>query len=297
MELYSRIIGSGPPVLILHGLFGMSDNWLTIGRDLADLGLSSHLLDLRNHGRSPHAPTHRYPDMVDDLLEYLDRQALGRVDIIGHSMGGKLAMIFGLLEPDRINRLAIVDIAPSDYRSSDNTYHHTRILDSLLAVDLQAHQSRGTIRRELSARLDDNALASFLSKNIYRDRLSGRFAWKINLPVLRKFAEHIQIGLEELELYAPCQSPVLFIRGKRSTFYLPDHEPDRRTFFPNSAVITIDDAGHWVHSEQPDRFFDISAEFLVSGRMPTEAYPESSSVVPNRPRKRRDRSDTPLPGA
>ncbi len=275
MELYSRIIGGGPPVLILHGLFGMSDNWLTIGNNLADRGLSMHLLDLRNHGRSPHVSTHRYPDMVDDLLGYLDRQALDHVDIIGHSMGGKLAMIFGLLEPERINRLVIVDIAPSDYRSSDYTYYHTHIVDSLLGVDLHAHQSRGTIRKELSARLGDNALASFLTKNIYRDRTSSRFAWKLNLPVLRKFAEHIQIGLEELELYAPCQSPVLFIRGKRSTFYLPDHEPDRRTFFPNSAVITIDDAGHWVHSEQPDRFLDISAEFLISGKMPADTAPES----------------------
>lgn len=274
MELYSRIIGGGPPVLILHGLFGMSDNWLTIGNNLADRGLSMHLLDLRNHGRSPHVSTHRYPDMVDDLLGYLDRQALDHVDIIGHSMGGKLAMIFGLLEPERINRLVIVDIAPSDYRSSDYTYYHTHIVDSLLGVDLHAHQSRGTIRKELSARLGDNALASFLTKNIYRDRTSSRFAWKLNLPVLRKFAEHIQIGLEELELYAPCQSPVLFIRGKRSTFYLPDHEPDRRTFFPNSAVITIDDAGHWVHSEQPDRFLDISAQFLIFGQMPAETYSE-----------------------
>ena len=274
MELYSRIIGDGPPALILHGLFGMSDNWLTIGRSLADRGLSTHLLDLRNHGSSPHAPTHRYPDMVDDLLGYLDRQALDRVDIIGHSMGGKLAMIFGLLEPERVNRLVIVDIAPSDYRSSNNNYFHTHIVYSLLGVDLHAHQSRGTIRKELSARLKDNALALFLTKNIYRDRTSGRFAWKINLPVLKKFAEHIQIGLEELELYAPCLSPVLFIRGKKSTFYLPDHEPDRRTFFPNSAVITIDDAGHWVHSEQPDRFLDISAQFLIFGQMPTETYSE-----------------------
>lgn len=274
MKLYSRIIGSGPPVLILHGLFGMSDNWLTIGRSLSELGWCAHLLDLRNHGKSPHAPTHRYPDMCDDLLTYLGRQGLDRVDIIGHSMGGKLAMIFGLLEPEKINRLIIVDMAPSDYRSPDNTYHRY-LLDTLLAVDLHSHQSRGTIRTELSERLNDDALASFLTKNIYRDRASGRFVWKINLPVLRKFMEHIQIGLEELELYAPCRSPTLFIKGNRSTFYLPKHEPDRRNFFPNSATIGIDDAGHWVHSEQPDRFLGIAAEFLVSGRLPAETNHES----------------------
>lgn len=269
VKLYARIIGSGPPVLILHGLFGMSDNWLTIGRNLSNRGFCAHLLDLRNHGRSPHAPTHRYPDMCEDLLAYLERQELECVDIIGHSMGGKLAMIFGLLEPEKTNRLIIVDMAPSDYRTPENTYH-AKLLDTLLATDLHSHRSRGSIRAELSARLNDNALASFLAKNVYRDRISGLFAWKINLPVLKKFIEHIQIGLDELEIYAPCRSRTLFIKGKRSTFYLPKHESDRLNFFPNSVVITIDDAGHWVHSEQPDRFLDITAAFLISGEVPIE---------------------------
>ncbi|MBE0585869.1 MAG: hypothetical protein IH612_19170, partial [Desulfofustis sp.] len=156
---------------------------------------------------------------------------------------------------------------PSDYRSPDNTYH-TRLLDTLLAMDLDDYQNRGSIRAALAARLNDDALALFLTKNVYRDRASRQFAWRINLPVLRKFMDHIQIGLEELDLYAPCRSQALFIKGNESTFYLSDHEPDRLNFFPHSAVVGIDDAGHWVHSEQPDRFLEATVDFLISGRLP-----------------------------
>ncbi|MBT8359538.1 MAG: alpha/beta fold hydrolase [Deltaproteobacteria bacterium] len=261
MQLYSRIIGSGPPILILHGVFGMSDNWVTIGSALAEQGFSVHLLDLRNHGRSPHAETHRYPDMCDDLNHYLEQKKLGIVDIIGHSMGGKLAMMFGLLDPEKIRKLVIVDIAPSDYRDLDNSFH-ANIITTLLQIDLAAHDGRGSIKEELAAKLNDQSLATFLTKNIGRDERSEKFIWKLNLPVLQKFLQHLHIGLEELEIYAPCPVPTLFIKGNDSSYYLPEHEPDRRNFFPDSEVVGIASAGHWLHSEYPEKFLEIVVPFF-----------------------------------
>ncbi len=262
MQLFSRIIGSGPPVLILHGLFGMSDNWVSIANELAAKGFRVHLLDLRNHGRSPHSVTHRYPDMCDDLLLYLEQQGLESVDIIGHSMGGKVAMIFGLLDPEKVNRLVIVDIAPSDYRDPENVFH-ANIIDALQQIDMTAHDGRGTIREELTQRLGDHDLAMFLAKNIDRDEHSRKFKWKPNLPVLQKYLQHIDIGLEELELYAPCPVNTLFIKGNESAYFLPEHEPDRLNFFPESKVVGIDDAGHWVHSVQPEKFLEAVVHFLL----------------------------------
>ena len=261
MQLYSRIIGEGKPLVILHGLFGMSDNWISIGNGLAEHGFCVHLVDLRNHGKSPHADSHRYPDMCEDLLKYFDQHTLDKASIIGHSMGGKLAMVFGLLEPERISRLVIVDIAPSDYGSSENNYHR-KIIHTLHQIDLPSHKSRGSIRKELAKGLGDQPLAMFLVKSITKDNESKTFRWKFNLTVLEKFLQHIYIGLEELSIYAPCPVKTLFITGNNSSYYLDEHEADRHFFFPESNVVGIDNAGHWLHSDQPEQFIETVVRFL-----------------------------------
>jgi pimeloyl-ACP methyl ester carboxylesterase len=261
MKLYSRILGEGEPILILHGLFGMSDNWLTIGRMLAQTGYAVHLLDLRNHGRSPHADTHRYPDMCDDLLEYIDNENLKSVHLIGHSMGGKLSMIFTLLHPELVRKLVVVDIAPSDYRKPENTFH-SDLIKILSGIDFAQHDRRGSVREELENKLKNRALAMFLAKNIYSTKNRTNFSWKFNLPVLQKFLQHLYIGLEELELHAPCHVPTLFVKGNNSDYYLPANDEDRQFFFPDSKVVGIDEAGHWVHSEQPEKFVKAVSEFL-----------------------------------
>jgi pimeloyl-ACP methyl ester carboxylesterase len=266
MKLFARTFGNGPAVLILHGLFGMSDNWLTIGRALAEKGYSIHLPDLRNHGRSPHAESHRYPDMCDDLLAYLEEQELDTVRIIGHSMGGKLGMILALLHPERVRQLVVVDIAPADYRSPEKSYH-TNLIDTLQRIDLFAHRERGAIREELEARLHDRRLAAFLTKSIDRAGRSAGVRWKFNLPVLKKYIQHLQIGLDELEIHAPCPVPTLFVKGNASDYYLPKHDHDRLMFFPNSEVAGIDKAGHWVHSEQPERFLEIVGQFFAENQL------------------------------
>ncbi len=262
MQLYSRILGEGSPVLILHGLFGMSDNWLTIARALAGSGFCVHLPDLRNHGRSPHANTHRYTDMCDDLVEYLDHNSLDAISIIGHSMGGKLAMVFALLYPERVDKLVVVDIAPSAY--GESTYL-AKIIDTLMEIDLASCPDRRTINKELKARLQDPRLALFLAKDIVRSGKEKCFTWRLNLPVLKKYLHHLQIGLNELTIHAPCPVPTCFIKGNDSPYYRPENEADRLFFFPNSEVVGIAAAGHWVHSDQPLKFQEIVLSFFQAG--------------------------------
>ena len=260
MQLHSRIFGNGTPLVILHGLFGMSDNWLTVGRQLAALNFRVHIPDLRNHGRSPHSDSHRYTDMVDDLIDYLDSHRLDTVNLIGHSMGGKVAMITTLLHPERIRRLVVVDIAPVDYRQPDNTFHQ-ELIATLQAVVIARFRERGEIRAELEAKLLDHRLAGFLAKNITRDH-QGHFSWRFNLEVLERYLQHLYIGLEELSIHAPSPVPALFITGGDSPYYLPSYDQERRFFFPDSTLRTIADAGHWVHSEQPERFLHELLSFL-----------------------------------
>jgi len=262
MRLYSRILGSGRPLLILHGLLGMSDNWMGIARALAQNGMAVHLLDLRNHGRSPHADSHRYTDMADDLVEYLEEHGLEQVDIVGHSMGGKLAMVFTLLNPEKVRRLAVVDIAPVDYRKSGNSFHE-QLLATLLAIDLSRHSSLGSILGELETRLGDPQLAMFLAKNIEKNAASGSYGWRCNLLVLQRFLRHLMVGLEDLEAHAPCPVPTLLLKGNQSSYVLPEHLAELRRFFPNSRILGIDGAGHWLHSEQPQAVIEAMHDFLA----------------------------------
>lgn len=237
----------------------MSDNWLTIARALAAHGFCVHMPDLRNHGRSPHALTHRYTDMCDDLVEYLDLNALDAVHLIGHSMGGKLAMIFALLHPEKLDTLVVVDIAPSAY--ADSSYH-SEIIDTLINIDLNSHRESRTIRKELTTRFKDPRLAMFLTKNFIWDNKDKCFKWRLNLPVLKKYLHHLQIGLEELTTQAPCPVRTCFIKGNDSPYYQPEHEADRLFFFPNSEVVGVAAAGHWIHSDQPLRLQEIVLSFF-----------------------------------
>lgn len=261
MKLFSRKLGTGPPVVILHGLFGMSDNWLTIGKAIADKGYSVHIPDLRNHGKSPHTESHRYPEICHDIYLYAQQEHLDSFHLIGHSMGGKAAMMFALLYPEYLDKLVVVDISPSDYRHPDNTFH-SELIDILGGIDLTLHRNRSTIRKELEDKTADHALSMFLVKNIERTEPGTSFTWKLNLPVLKKFIQHLQIGFEELDLYAPSAVQTLFLKGNDSNYYLSRNDPDRVYFFPESTVIGIDNAGHWLHSEKPEVFLSHVFDFF-----------------------------------
>lgn len=262
MKLFSRKIGSGHPVVVLHGLFGMSDNWMSIAKELARHGFGVHLLDLRNHGRSPHTSSHTYKEMCDDILEYFNTENLFQASLIGHSMGGKLAMYFGLLYPEKLSDLTVIDIAPSDY-SKHNPGYHTNIIHNLMAVDLAGHESRRTILEEIRHRLNDYRLAMFLGKSI-RVTEENTFVWKLNLPVLLKSLPDISCGFDELKSCGPSAVRTLFVRGEKSDYIQARHEADRIIYFPESLVVSVAGAGHWVHIEQPERLVGALIKFVKS---------------------------------
>ena len=246
----------GPALVLLHGLFGTLDNWQTLARRwAAEAGLRVISADLRNHGRSFHAPAHTYELLARDVRELFDHLRLpADTTLLGHSMGGKAAMRFALDYPDRLGRLIVVDMAP---RESDMA-HQDDIVAGLRAVDFTRCQSRQGADDALARHISSFGVRQFLLKNLYRTE-DNSFAWRINLPVLT--AEMAAIGAE-ITAAAPFLKPALFIRGGKSDYIGPD---DKLTgipaLFPNSEVATVVDAGHWVHAEKPDEVFGLVQAF------------------------------------
>ena len=252
MELFYREFGQGSPVIILHGLFGFSDNWQTIAKGLAD----THLVvtpDLRNHGRSPHVPTISYPEMAEDLKTFMESHWMFKAAVVGHSMGGKVAMQLALSHPDMVERLVVVDIAPD--RAEDN---HSYIFDALLGMDLSKMKTRQEAEAYLSERISEVGTRQFLLKNITRED-DGTFTWKMNLPVLWAHFDDI---LAPVQGDRPFDKPVLFIRGNRSDYIKDDDLPLIKSLFPQAKLITVEGAGHWVHADKPGDLLAILKEFL-----------------------------------
>lgn len=251
MELFSREFGSGSPVIILHGLFGFSDNWQTIAKALSE----HHLVvtpDLRNHGRSPHVPTHSYPEMADDLQAFMEAHWMFSATVVGHSMGGKVAMQLALNHPDMVERLVVVDIDPS--QAEDN---HSGIFHALMGMDLSKMTSRTEAEAYLSSHIEDRGTLQFLLKNITRTETGG-FAWKMNLPVLW---EHYQDILAPVS-GTPFMKPALFIRGGKSNYIKPAENTLIKSLFPLADIVTIEGAGHWVHADKPNELLAVLNAFI-----------------------------------
>jgi len=255
MQLYVQRLGKGHPFIILHGLYGSGDNWLTVAKSLSG-SCEVFLVDQRNHGRSPHADQHNYPLLATDLLEMMDSFGLGKAVILGHSMGGKAAMWFAARNPSRVSRLIIADISPGSYLDDTlDTSHssfHLQVMESMLAVDFTKVNGLGDIDRQLENDVPDKQLRQFLLKNIGKEPGSG-FFWRLNLPILLRSLANLSTGLESFLESGKIinQFPVLFIRGENSHYI---DEPDValiRKLFPNAQIVTIRNAGHWLHAEQP----------------------------------------------
>ncbi|MEQ1745451.1 MAG: alpha/beta fold hydrolase [Saprospiraceae bacterium] len=251
MDLFSREFGQGSPVVILHGLFGFSDNWQTVAKALADHHLV-HTPDLRNHGRSPHRPTHTYPEMADDLQFFLEKHWIFQTAIVGHSMGGKVAMQLALNRPDMVDRLVVVDIAPGP--AADN---HGHIFQALLGLDLAQISTREEAETLLAPRVPDFGTRQFLLKNITRHH-DGGFSWKMNLPVLWAEYPNILAGVQG----EPFSKPTLFVRGSRSDYIRDSDFPLIRSLFPQAQIVTVEGAGHWVHADKPAELLAVLLEFL-----------------------------------
>jgi esterase len=251
--LYSKIEGEGKPLLILHGFLGMSDNWKTLGTQFATDGFQVHILDLRNHGRSFHSDVFTYEAMVQDVFEYCQANNLSKVDIIGHSMGGKTAMFFATTHSEMVNKLIVADIAPKYYPQ-----HHQDILAGLNAVDFSVKPSRNDVEAILSTYISDFGTRQFLMKNLYWIE-PGQLAFRFNLPVFNTNLEAIG---KELDAHLVFDNPTLFIRGGASRYILDSDFENIKQHFPDLNIATIPNVGHWLHAENPKMFYELSVEFL-----------------------------------
>lgn len=254
VSLFRDDYGAGPPLIILHGLFGSSVNWRGIGRFL-----SHHhrvlALDLRNHGRSPHAKTMHYEEMVDDLLALLDREELLKTTLLGHSMGGKVAMLAALQQPKRIAQLIVVDIAPVQYRND-----YGQIITALQDVDLTHVSRRADADVQLQPWIADMRLRSFLLQNLVSE--AGRFRWRISLTAIARALPDL-LRFPELSPNYRFWEKTLFIRGERSDYVLPEVYPAIRARFPMAEIVSIPGASHWVHADQPEQFQSALRHFLT----------------------------------
>jgi len=269
MKLFFRKYGQGPPVVILHGLYGMSDNWVSIARDLSER-FEVFTIDQRNHGNSPHDPDHDYDRMAADLLSFMDSQKIEKPVLLGHSMGGKVAMKFSSLHPERVSHLIVVDIAPKSYKEiakkkNDELNHH-QILGAMCTTDPSAAKSREDIEKALAEKIPGEKIRQFLMKNLRRNK-DGSFSWQLNLEALWNNLDTIMDGVnyDELLPHSPISGfPVIFVRGGKSPYIQEEDEEKIRWIYPYADIHSIDKAGHWVHAEQNEKFMRIIREFLFS---------------------------------
>jgi esterase len=252
MKLFLRKYGRGFPIVILHGLFGSSDNWITIGKRFSGI-YTVYLLDQRNHGKSPHHPVMDYDKMSEDLYEFLTDHSIKQIHLIGHSMGGKTAMHFAAEYPHRVKSLSILDISPKDYPLS-----HDRIIDNLTALKVTEIKSRKEADKQLAQTMERKDLRQFLLKNLRLDG-AGKFSWRINLQVIAAHIDTISLNSLSGKKYS---GPVLFIRGDTSDYILPEDIAGIKQYFPHSRIHTIEDASHWLHAEKPEEVYEVISSFL-----------------------------------
>jgi pimeloyl-ACP methyl ester carboxylesterase len=221
------------------------------------------MIDQRNHGHSPHNPDHSFEAMEADLVEFFETHQIEQATLLGHSMGGKVAMMFAANYPEKINRLIVADIAPVDYMlrmESSQYYLHRNILEALLEINLNKIGSREEVAGFLAERIDNERIRQFLMKNLARDPGTHRFFWRLNAEALYNYLEEIVSGVNRhwFEARLPITTyPVLFIKGGNSPYILPDDEKTILEIYPDARIVTIANAGHWLHAEQPDLFAKI----------------------------------------
>ena len=258
MELnYKQFSDRGKPLLVLHGLFGNLRNWNWHARELA-AKFSVYALDLRNHGESPHSTVMDYQVMAEDVLKFIQDQALAEANILGHSMGGKVAMQLALDSPDKVNRLLVADIAPVTY--GEERGDHENVFNGLMSVDLSELRSRADAEAVLAFHVDETGVRQFLVSNLVRDGQSG-YRWRFNLPVLRESYERLREGVFASGVF---DKPVLFVKGANSNYIMKEDWPMIERIFPKARIKTMMGAGHWLHAEKPQVFSKLARDFFGS---------------------------------
>lgn len=253
MNLYHRELGEGnPPIVILHGVFGSCDNWLTVSKGLAETN-KIYLLDARNHGQSPHSDDFNYTVMAEDLHEFIRQKNLENPIIIGHSMGGKTVMKFAVNYPDAFSKMVVVDISPRYY-----TPHHQSVIAGLSAIPIEKLQSRQEADEILKEFEPELGVRQFLLKNLYRTE-DNKFAWRMNFEVIKNKIENIGEALDE---GTKISKPTLFVRGERSNYIREKDIELINTIFSDVKIETVEGAGHWVQAEKPKEFLEKVKAFL-----------------------------------
>ena len=248
MKLHSKIYGDkGQDLIVIHGLFGMSDNWNSLGKQFTKY-CKVHLIDLRNHGRSPHSDDFNYDVMCEDVLEYMEDNDIVRPIILGHSLGGKVAMKFAFTVHEKIERLIVADISPRRY----NTDFVQNLLQTLYKLPLENFKKKEEIDMILSSTYEDKGMRSFLLKNLYRNE-QKEFDWRFNIGVLLEKVSNIQ---EADFIKGVCDVPTHFIRGGNSNYITTEDELIIDKHFSDFSIATIDGTGHWLHVENPERFYN-----------------------------------------
>lgn len=250
--LHSKILGQGEPFLILHGFLGMGDNWKTLGNMFAE-NYQVHLIDQRNHGRSFHSDEFDYELLVEDLLNYIGFHNLDNVILLGHSMGGKTAMLFAVEYPEKVKKLLVADISPRYYPP-----HHHAILEALNAVDFDIQKSRNEIDEVLQNYIPEFGIRQFLMKNVTR-KTKDEFAFRFNLESLIENYEEITVGLPPFSQY---DGETLFLSGENSGYIGVDDQALINAHFPNAQIVTVKNSGHWLHADNPTQFYDEVVRFL-----------------------------------
>ncbi|MRJ09544.1 alpha/beta fold hydrolase [Ornithobacterium rhinotracheale] len=252
--LFSKIIGNKPKhLIILHGLFGLLDNWGTLGKKFGEY-FTTHLLDARNHGHSFHSPEMSHEAMAEDLRHYMQAQQIEKASFIGHSLGGKAVMQFALKYPEMVEKLIVADMAPKDYEP-----HHQAILKALNSVDFTQVKSRGDAEEFLKNYIKEPAVRMFLMKSVQRNK-AGEYAFKFNLKSLTEnYNQLITNHLPNLTF----QGEALFLGGEKSSYITALDTMQIKKYFPHAEISHITGAGHWLHAEKPDEFLKICLNFLL----------------------------------
>jgi len=257
MELFYRKYGEGQPLIILHGLFGLSDNWVTIGKKIAENNFCVYIPDLRNHGNSPHSDEFNYKILSDDLNDFIKLHSIVSPVIIGHSMGGRVAMNFALNYTDKISKLVIVDIGIKEYEHND-----LEIIDAIKEVDIKSILSRKEIEKQLSGKITDQQLRQLFMKNLKR-KDDSQFEWKFNINSIKKNFNSIFI---KLSCEKPFSGQTLFICGELSNYIMDKDTPEIKELFPTAIFEKIPYASHWVHADNPEEFYEVVLKFIEESK-------------------------------
>ena len=257
MILNSKIYGvekNGTPLLVFHGLFGMLDNWATFGREFGEK-LPCHLLDLRNHGKSFHTEEMSHDNMAEDILNYLNQHQIEKAYLLGHSLGGKAVMQFAISYPERVKKIVVVDIAPKAYPP-----HHQKIMEALQSVDFEKMMSRKEVEEKLAESIEEKPVIQFLVKNLYWEQ-EDKLNWRFNLKVLaEKYSDFVGKAIR----FGIFEGEILFIKGEKSYYILPQDEFLIQKQFPKYQLITIKNAGHWGQVENAKDFNEGVSNFLLN---------------------------------